>query len=616
VNPAKADFNFPYANIKLNLPVYDEPYIGLGNYYSSLSDGIKTVLWNPAGIMKIPTVEASATIPMAFGSFSFGKTTKVDDFDFSSGSGSLTTGIYWTDDQSDLVKKQRNMNSQLNYTNSGASLIFDQAIRFTDSFAFGVKALNPSEIRLDMAGDFPLTSQYTANFYNITNYGGSGMSIDNSGKLTYTYSSGGLNYTYVSEQPLWSGFLNQYLKLPTKTVSSLRNSINVKNSIVLTGGFKSGSFLFGLNIIPISAQAVFDNSVKAIVSQNASDMYFYTPDFTPSDEKSVANWTMDPNLYATYRGYKANPINVPAGEVVLDSRYQGTYTGSALRMDLGLSWDIENVTNISIVSENLGNASLNMKGSGISYYANHRFNSTTTPNIDPATGVNWSPFVDHSTDFTFPDGKGLYMENEKTYNIPQRLRIGVAIKKPFLIAIDYETLNTPLTLLITDNTGSTQKVNLTNIKVLRIGSEMQVFKLPLWLRGGFGFLYKPVADNSDVQEKIDSIFKIGSKSLPFFPFKFDFGLNTEVYGTQTGLALGIDGLSLINLYTVDLLYSGVGKTAFWTFYAKKGSWQFSYISSVDVVGTVSSIQSQGRSLSSFTYNDAKWNQVVAVTYRF
>ena len=94
VGSANADFNFPYATINLNLPLYDEPFNGVGNYYSGLSNSIRTALWNPAGIAKMPTVEASATMPLSLGSNSFVQTVKVEDFDFAAGSTGLSTGVF------------------------------------------------------------------------------------------------------------------------------------------------------------------------------------------------------------------------------------------------------------------------------------------------------------------------------------------------------------------------------------------------------------------------------------------------------------------------------------------------------------------------------------------
>jgi hypothetical protein len=325
---------------------------------------------------------------------------------------------------------------------------------------------------------------------------------------------------------------------------------------------------------------------------------------------------MDPGLYGTSKGYKANTINIPNGEVVMDGEYRGNYSGSAMRMDLGVSMDIGTSAAFSIVAENFNSAALNMKGSGISYYANDRFNTTDIPNIDPVSGIDWKPFTDRSTDISFKEGQGLYLEPEKSFQIPKRFRFGYSTLKPFLLAIDYELLLTPVNVSITGSNGLQQSVAINGLNVLRIGGELQMFRLPLWLRGGLGFLFKPTCDNADVQAKIDSYFKLGTKRIPVFPAKADLGLSTNIYGTNAGISLGLDALSFINLYSVDVTYSNMGKALFYTLYANRDNWQFSYIGSADVAGTYADLQAQNKSIKSASLSDIKWNQTLAVSYRF
>lgn len=605
-----AALNFPYANLRTNLPIYEEPLIGMGNYYTGLAKGTATALWNPAGIMKVQTVEANASVPFSFSNASWNKSFKMSDFDFNAGSG-INTGVYFTNDMSDLTKKDRDFLGSIDYAADKQPLAFDQSIRINDMFAFGVKTVKAVSVGWDMIGSAPMTAQYVTDFKGINNYNNSGVSIDNTGKITYNFS--GL-YEYKSASPLWNGFLTQNMRLPTTVNASMQNSFSMKDTIVLNGGMRTGAFSWGLNIIPISVQAAFDNNVQSTVTKGSPDMYFYTPNFDPNNEKTVADWTSDQNLYGTQYGYKANPINVPAGEVVMDSKWSGTYTGSAIRTDLGMTWDIQPGTNLNLVMENFLGSSLNMRGAGISYYANSRFNQAN-PNIDPAKGTDWTPFTSSSKDFTFGDN-GLFLEPEKTYQIPKRIRIGASIAKPFPIAIDIENQVNPLPIRIIDSTGTAKMVDITNLNVLRLGTEFQLFRLPLWFSGGMGFVYKPSCENKEVQDKIDSIFKIGSRQMPVFPAKLDLGLQTEISGIRTGLALGVDALSVINMYQVDFLYSNIGKTVYYSLYGKKDPWQVSYTAAVDPIATVAGVQGRGVSMSSLTASDLKWNQIVSVSYKF
>ncbi len=606
-SPAFADFNFPYSNLHLNLPMYEDPIPGIGLYYGSLAKGMSTALWNPAGLTKIPTVEATAMIPMGAFSSSFSQNFKIEDNEFEAESG-FSNGIYFTDDISDLVKKERTATSSIGYNNPGSSLEFDQAIKFNDWLAVGVKTLNPLDASWDVAGSVPVTSKYSS---DLSNFNQGDLSITD-GRLTYTV--GGVPFT--STDRVWSSFLNQNLILPTTAKASLRNSVSLQNSMTITGAVKYGQFSAGVNITPITVQSEFDNSVKAIVSTTASDLVFYTPDFDGDNPLDVADWTTDPARYGAQAGYKESVIKVPEGEVVADTRWSGIYSGSCVRQDLGLMWDPQPWVSFSLVAENFGSAVLDMKGKGLSYYANHRFN-TEAPSVDPAEGIDWSPFEYGSTDFVFPDGQGLYMEPSKTYELPKKIRYGMNITKPFLIALDYEIRSNPMIVQVVDSTGTKVDVGISNINVLRVGSEMQLFRLPLWFRGGIGVVSKPTADNAEVQAKIDSTFPEG---IPFLPAKLDLGLQTEITGAKTGLALGVDAMSAISLYSVDLLYSNIAKPLFWTLYTGKDNWKLSYTAAADIPGTVATLKNKGvpmdHVMDHITLADIKWNQTFAVSLSF
>jgi len=209
------------------------------------------------------------------------------------------------------------------------------------------------------------------------------------------------------------------------------------------------------------------------------------------------------------------------------------------------------------------------------------------------------------------------MEESKTYELPRKLRYGMHITRPFLIALDYETRTNPMIIQVVDSAGSRVDVGISNINVLRLGSEMQVFALPVWLRGGIGVVSKPSADNAEVQAKIDSTFPEG---IPFLPAKLDLGLQTEITGAKTGLAFGVDAMSAISLYSVDLLYTNIAKPLFWTLYTGKENWKIFYTAAADIPGTVMVLKSKGipmdRALESLSASDIKWNQTFAVSLSF
>ncbi len=590
--------------------MYEEPYTGLGNYYSGLADGIRTVLWNPAGLLRQATGEASVTLPFKTGNYSFGKTLKVSDTDFTSGAGNLKTTLFFTKDTTDLTKQQRNINSSILYTGSNANVLLDKSIRINDFMVFGIKTMNPIEINASFGGEIPAVAQYTADFMN---YSSGKIATDSEGKISYAYSG---TSTYVSDRPLWSGFLTQKLNLPTTTISSMNNRLKIDEPFVMSGAIQINKLLIGANVIPINARAEIDNRSRVMVNKSATDMVFYTPDFDANDQAAAFAWTQDPELYGTSKGYKMNTISVPAGEVIVDSSYSGVYTGSTLRTDIGAMWLVDDNSNLGFVIENASNSSLNMKGSGLSYYANHRLNTANQPSVDPQSGFSWSPFTAGASDFVFASGKGLYMEPVKEYKLPRKLRMGAAFRNPFILTVDYEMPDTPVTIMITDGSGNPKLVTISGMNVLRIGTEMQILNLPAWFRGGIGFVYKPVADDADVQAKIDSLFKFRSRSLFMFPFKIDGSLQTKIMGNDSGIALGIDPLAIINAYALDVTYSNFGKPFFLSLYTKKDSWNFSYSAVADPIATVASVQSQNRAVTDITFADLKWNQALSVSYKF
>ena len=107
------------------------------------------------------------------------------------------------------------------------------------------------------------------------------------------------------------------------------------------------------NTSSVSPIANFDNSIKTIVNADAPNVHFYTPNFDPNSEASAYNWMSDPSLYGSSLGYKANEISVPAGQVISDGKWTGAYSGTTMRMDVGLTYDVADTTTLSAVAENV-----------------------------------------------------------------------------------------------------------------------------------------------------------------------------------------------------------------------------------------------------------------------
>src|SRR3989338_8549857 len=84
-----ADINYPYANIRLKLPPSEDPFPGMGNYYSTLSKGMKSALWNPASLGKLKLSDASLSVISGLETYNFQKS-----FKYAEMSGTMEGGTY------------------------------------------------------------------------------------------------------------------------------------------------------------------------------------------------------------------------------------------------------------------------------------------------------------------------------------------------------------------------------------------------------------------------------------------------------------------------------------------------------------------------------------------
>src|SRR3989344_3684344 len=136
-----ADVNYHYGRVSLKLPPAADPFPGLGNYYSTLSIGMKSALWNPASLGKLKLSEVSFSMISALGSYNLDRITRA---------AAAVAGI-------GTAVKEVEINSNLNYATSGTGINFSAAQKINDWLTVGFAANNPVEAGLSLAGDFPLT---------------------------------------------------------------------------------------------------------------------------------------------------------------------------------------------------------------------------------------------------------------------------------------------------------------------------------------------------------------------------------------------------------------------------------------------------------------------------
>lgn len=621
-----ADLNFPYIRTRLKLSPCEDPFPGMGNYYSTLAKGMKSALWNPASLGKLEISEGSVTIIPNNETFNVSKDYSVTEssggLDF--GDGSSTSGgeygIFFrlpADIGTGINTREIDAAGHSNYATEGTGINFSSAIKLNEWFTLGFSTNNPFEVQGIVGGDFPVTAKAITDFYG-QNFGD--MIINDQGKLSYTYTGGGSVTTYESTNAVWGGFITQEAVIPLITIMEGTNNVSFQSPYTSTLASQFGNAYIGLNMIPINATANIDNDIRAVVSSDTQDIYLYTPDFDPNNETAISDWTSDPNQYASEDGYQRKQIKLPAGEIFADGKYRGFYQASTARMDLGAMYDINEWCTVGLVLENIAGSSLNFRGNGIATFLNYREIDTAEAAsfedlIQPGGRDTYDLISDQWTSTTEVSSRKLYLEPERSYDLPKRVRFGVAFKKPFLIALDIEQNQTPLVIRYSDG-NEMSEVNISNITLLRVGTETQLFALPVRLRTGITLLQKPTITGltSEAQESVDTAFQMG-----FVPIKFDFGTDINLWGTIVGNSLGVNAQSLFNLMQFDTTNIDLSKMVYMNTYVAKDAWQVNYLIAADPIATYLAYQSKTVAAGSereFETSDLRFIQTLGVTYRF
>ncbi|MFC1637508.1 hypothetical protein ACFL1W_00655 [Candidatus Margulisiibacteriota bacterium] len=621
-----ADLHYPYLNIRLKLPPSEDPFPGLGNYYSTLSRGIKSALWNPASLGKLELTEASLSSMLEQKSYNYERSFDVAEYggDLDLGDGGTSGGRYgiffrYPDDiGSGLATREIEVMGHANYATESTGLNFSTALKVNEWITVGFATTNPLEVSGDLSGEIPVTAKTITSFYGQT-FGD--MVIGNDGKLEYTFTDGGGGVTtFESTGSVWQGFLSQEATVPLIALTEARNSLNIESPFIGTVSSRYKNLYVGLNMIPINATAQINNDVRAVVSSDTGDVFLYTPDFDPDNETDLTNWINDPDNYGTSAGYKRKQIKLPAGQTIGTAKYRGFYTASAARFDLGAMYDITDWLTVGIVLENMGGASLDFTGTGrAAYYSYRNIDTAEADNFDDLIQPGGPDSIDLITDTWVTShevqGRKLYLEPQKNYALPQRLRYGFALKKPFLIAIDFEQNSTPMTFTYTDN-DLPQEVTISNISLMRIGTETQFFALPFWLRSGLTLLSKPTVTglDADAQQSFDDAFQFG-----FLPLKFDMGADINLWGTLVGGSFGFNGQSVFSFVQLDTTNLDLTKFVFYNTYVARDAWQIDYRAQVDPSATAAAygtkITPAGEE-KGFEFSDVKFVQTLGVTYRF
>ena len=606
--------DFPYSNISLRFPGQEDPFPGMGTGFASLSDGISTALWNPAGLMKTRSAEfdfgATTTAPPQ----PYSKVYQTTDTAFTVGSGNagFTSAILYTGDLTANTLLTRDWTGHANYASYPTGSTFKQAIRVGDNFAFGVISRGETGAALDLSGTSALQYKTDIDLYNITDFMGSGISVNNNGFLTYSFNSEGLSYTYTSSNAASSEFLRQTRRIPFETVSDSHNDLNVQSNLTLSGAAKWGKLSLGMNVTPLSATYNVDNTVKMLVKSDTADPFFYLPNFDPNNQADVADWMSDPTRYADINnGYNKRYIRVPAGEPVLEARYKGFFTAAAQRIDVGMIYDFNDYFSVGASLDNATAAELDFKGSGLVSYVQSRVSTAEVPALlDPASSESYSPFTDTFSPMAGTEGIGMAAQTK--IPLPQRFRIGATLRRPFLITLDYEQQSNPIIVRYQKQDNTWDNLIISDIRLVRGGMETQLLMLPIWLRGGLTVMIKPTLTGADAKtlESFTTAFKYRA-----LPLKLDLGGSLKVRDYELGGATGFSVTSVTSMIQLDTLSGDFGRAAYYNLFFKSGpDWSVTYQNTLDPAATGAAYSATSNKNDYLAI--AKWISTVTVSVRF
>src|SRR3989338_8908421 len=614
-----ADFDFPYGSVKIKVPPSENPFPGFGSYYSTIAKGMKSILWNPASLGKLGLTEASFATISPSDTYGYSRTMALSETSGTLEGGASLALLFRPPAEigSGISTTDINVTVHADYATSSTGINFSSALKVNDQVAIGFTSNNPLELDLNSAGSFPITVRTAIDLKGQTV---GGMEIANDGKLKYTFGSGATITTYESTQPIWDGFLTQEVTVPFTNLSELRNNISIQSPYTGTLAGNFGQLCLGINMVPIYATANIQNDVRTVVNSDTDDGFLYTPNFDTSNQTELASWINDSDNYGSAAGYQRKVIKLPARETIATAKYKGDYTASTARFDIGAIFDVNNWLTVGLNLENASGSSLNFKGTGRSAYVTYREINTEDAGdvaelIQPGGKSAFDLFTDTWVSTTEAGGNSLFLEAEKNYALPKKIRFGIAFKKPFLIAVDFEQNQVPIKYMTTENNLPVE-ITISKINFMKIGTEMRIFALPVWLRGGTTLMSKPEISSlsAGAQSSLDKVFQYG-----FLPLNFDLGLETNAWDVIINTAFGINAQSLISSMQLDTGNMGLNKLVYYDITLGKDAWQISYLAEVDPTGTASAYGTKtvpAGTSKSFAAADIKFVQTLGLTYRF
>ena len=552
----------------------------LNSQFTSLSSSVVDVSANPAGLMHVTTLEiavgGSAYVSNPIKSDK--NTFSVDDIDLGGIQNSPNSRAYarLTDDRSAVTPESRPVNIDEDYSKGGGITFLGMTYRVADWLAFSVTRKRPTSISFNYQATAPVMVDARADFTGTSiEAGGAGnfISVRNDGTIEVL--ANGVVYT--SEVSAWNGFLHQGTSEVNWVNGTFDDSLFNNNSVVLSAAAKTGQFSWGLNVMPETVEMDLNNAVSVVSDSGNTNPKVYLPNIDFASTGDAIAWvTMEAGLPS---GYRSIEVETLAGQQIGAAQVAGKYSGSLTRMDFGMQWEPTDFLSFGAVYENFNRATLKLEGVDIIQYVEHRIDTSSQfPTQEGST--YWDPYLPAPTHEVDTENVIRNTLTMQPIELPVKVKFGMALKKPFLIAADWEQWQNEYEFSSDPGHPDTAHlISLSNISFIKLGIESQLWALPVIIRGSVTGLLKPSTNDPTTQKSLDDLF---SQST-VVPVDGNIYLGFGVFDGEFGLGVGGGGLPLIQAMTFDV--SELAKVFYSNVYYKRGNWQVSLLSTVDPVLT-------------------------------
>ena len=552
----------------------------LNSQFTTLAHGVVDVLANPAGITDVNTIE------IAFGLSGYvnnpirsdTNSIYIDDAGMEGLEQAPNSRAYVriTDDRTAVSPEPRAVTVDEDYSKGGGFNYFGMTYKVADWLAFSISRRRPTVMSFDYSAFMPVMVDVKADFRGATfEAGNPGDYIRIRYDGTIEAVIAGMPHT--SEVSAWSGFLDQGTSEVNWVNGIFDNSIANHNSVVITTAIKTGQVSWGLNVIPESVDIELNNEMYVQSDANNSNLKFYLPKTNFGSTLEALYWVT--SEVQTPAGYHSMEVETLPGQQLGSAKVAGKYSGSFVRMDLGMQWEPTDWFTLAGVYENFNGATLKLEGVNIIQYVQHRLDTTAKMPTEESASY-WNPFLPDPTHEVEVENVIRNTLTMQPIELPKKLKFGCAFKKPFLIAVDWEQWQNEYRF--TSDPGHPETahyITISDITFLKLGMESQFWFFPVIMRGSLTSLLRPTTNDPELEKNFDDLYQ----SLPVVPVDGNLYFGFGLLDGEWGFGFGGGGLPLLRAVMLDM--SGIAKVFYLNTYFKKGDWQVSYLMTMDPVLT-------------------------------